>query len=59
MLHPQFFIKAELYFNGASPPIESRLLDGTTSLTSLASKLNELLPDTEKRKVRKIEFRED
>ncbi|XP_050896827.1 uncharacterized protein LOC127103621 [Lathyrus oleraceus] len=55
----QFLIKADVYFNGASPPIEFRLPDGTTSLAGLMSKLNELLADTKNRKVGKIEFRED
>lgn len=39
--------------------MEVRLPGGTTSLAVPASKLNELFPDTENRKVRKIEFRED
>lgn len=55
---PQFLIKTEVYFNGASPSVEFRLPDDTTSIAGLTSKLNELLPDTENRKVRKIEFRE-
>lgn len=56
---PQFLIKAEVYFNGASPPVEFRLLNDTAPLATLTSKLNELLPDIENIKVRKIEFRED
>ncbi|XP_050914747.1 uncharacterized protein LOC127129638 [Lathyrus oleraceus] len=56
---PQFLIKAEVYFNGASPPVEFRLPNDTTSLASLISKLNELLLDTETMKVRKIEFHKD
>ena len=48
-----------MYFNEASSPVEFRLLDDTTSLASLTSKLNELLPDTENKKVRKVEFHED
>ncbi|XP_050915338.1 uncharacterized protein LOC127130358 [Lathyrus oleraceus] len=55
----QFLIKTKVYFNGASPPVKFRLPDGTTSLVGLTSKLNELLADTENRKVRKIEFCED
>ena len=56
---PQFLIKAEVYFNRASPPVEFRLPDGTIYLAGLTSKLNELLSDGENRKVRNIEFREN
>lgn len=56
---PQFLIKAKVYFNGASPPIEFCLLDGTISLVAFISKLNELLSDTDNRKVRKIQFHKD
>lgn len=55
---PQFLIKAEVYFNKVSHPVEFRLPDGTTSLVGMTSKLNELLGDTKNRKVRKIEFHE-
>lgn len=53
---PQFLIKVEVYFNGTSPSVEFRLPDGTTSLASLTFKLDDLLPDTYIRKVRKIVF---
>lgn len=56
---PQFLIKTKMYFNGASPPVEFRLPNDITSLASLTSKLNELLPNTETMKVRKIEFHKD
>lgn len=52
------FIKAEVYFNGFAPSVEFWLLDVTTSLAALTSKLNELLPNTDNRNVRKIEFHE-
>lgn len=45
-----------MYFNGVVSPIEFQLMDGTTSLATLTSKLNELFPDTNNIKVRKIEF---
>lgn len=57
MPHPQFFIKAKMYFNGDAQLVEFRLPDDTTFLAALTFKLNELLYDTEKRKVRKIKFR--
>lgn len=47
-----------MYFNGAAPPVEFRLPDGTASLATFTSKLNELFPDTVNKKVIKIEFRE-
>lgn len=42
---PQFFIKAEVYFNGASYLGEFRLSDDTTSLATLTSKLNKNIFD--------------
>ena len=59
MAHPQFLIKAEVYFNRDKPPVEFKLLDGTTSLANLTHKLNELLSDTDNRKARKTEFCEN
>lgn len=46
-------------FNEVSPHVEFRLHDCTTSLATLLFKLNELMPNTENIKVRKIEFYED
>lgn len=45
-----------MYFNGVKSPVEVRLLEDTTCLTVLTSKLKDLFPDAENRKVGKIDF---
>lgn len=55
----QFLIKAKVYFNRDKSPIELKLLDDITSLANLTPKLNELQPDIDNRRVRKIKFRDD
>ena len=55
----QYLIKAEVYYNSRKPIVEFKLSDGSESFAALKETLNSLLPDSENRRVTKIEFRED
>src|ERR1051325_7141091 len=55
----QYLIKAEVYYNDRKPVVEFKLSDGSESFAALKETLNGLLPDSENRRVTKIEFRED
>ena len=55
----QYLIKAEVYYNGRKLAVEFKLPDGYESFIALKETLNGLLPDSENRRVTKIEFRED
>ena len=55
----QYLIKAEVYYNGRKPAVEFKLPDGSESFPALKETLNGLLPDSENKRVTKIEFRED
>ena len=48
-----------MYYNGRKLAVEFKLPDGYESFIALKETLNGLLPDSENRRVTKIEFRED
>ena len=56
---PQFLIKAEMYYNDNNPLVEFKLLNGFESFATLKETLNNLLSDSDNRRVTKIEFWED
>ncbi|XP_058772492.1 uncharacterized protein LOC131646478 [Vicia villosa] len=56
---PEFLIGLQVYFNGRNPVVEFKIPDDTTSLARLKEKMNELLTDSDNRRVTKIEFLED
>ena len=55
----QYLIKAEVYYNGRKPVVEFKLPDGSESFATLKETLKGLLPNSENKRVTKIEFRED
>ncbi|XP_058725458.1 uncharacterized protein LOC131596731 [Vicia villosa] len=56
---PQYLIKVYMYFNGCKPTVQTKISDDTESFATLKETLNNLLPDSDNRRVTKIEFRED
>ena len=48
-----------MYYNRCNPVVEFKIPDGSESLATLKETLNDLLPDSDDRKVTKVKFREN
>ena len=56
---PQFLVNTTVPFTGAQYPVMFQISDGFLALESLTEKLEELLPDIDNRRVRKISYCEN
>ena len=56
---PQFFTDVSVFFNGCKPAVATKIPDDSGSFANLKETLNDLLPDSDNRRVTKVEFRED
>ena len=55
----QFLIKEEVYCNDNNPLVEFKLPDDSESFATLKETLNNLLLDSDSRRVTMVEFQED
>src|SRR4051812_48066878 len=56
---PQYLIKVSVYFNGCNPVVQTKIPNDTESFATLKETLKNLLPDSDNRRVTKIEFQVD